>query len=594
MAEQKDWRYCKQCHGMFWNGGTDKGKCPGGGGHVPDWMNFSIPHSVAPAPNAQSDWRYCGQCRVMFWGGNGAGVCPSGGHQATGFVFALTHGTAGSTTAQSGWRHCGKCRGLFFEAYGSKGKCPKGEGHNPEGFVFTLPIATEAAAAGPPAVGNWMGVPLVALPSLAMKEFLDAFKAGMAGQIPDDWVASLDAKIRADLNGFQYGYAKGLLTGLYAGLKSLVSTVIDLFQLAISLTPPVLAFRASCEVYYLITDKAHVELRKQQVATARRVVAAASAALEDVAKNPNDYVDLSRDMGEALGKSAGLWFKKDFLDTSAAAIGEAAGNVVGQIAFEIILQVVIELTTAGIGNAARGAVAAGEGARGGSKVASLVERFKPLLNKTKGLRKLLLAFWRDERGALMIGGARRPIPKGLLSRGHAPPGGMRMADPFAEGALRAAGKSGPVEEAAVTARAGVSESSKANPARSMRTGIDASSAEFETFKEAVHVRGEIGIQSSGHANAPGVDFVTAARRADGQVEVILNDATVNQAKKVKTTPPAKWIDEAKAAADPSRLDIGDPILEQEIRDAFNATPPRVRVRTLTVTTTGTGVTVVGW
>jgi len=117
-------------------------------------------------------------------------------------------------------------------------------------------------------------------------------------------------------------------------------------------------------------------------------------------------------------------------------------------------------------------------------------------------------------------------------------------------------------EHGVTGRAGVSEASKANPGRAMRTAIDASSAEFETFKETVFVRGEIGIQSSGHVNAPGVDFVTAARRTDGQMEIILNDAMINGNKKVKTVLPPKWIDEAEVAI--NRLDIGDTVLEEEI------------------------------
>jgi hypothetical protein len=175
-------------------------------------------------------------------------------------------------------------------------------------------------------------------------------------------------------------------------------------------------------------------------------------------------------------------------------------------------------------------------------------------------------------------GAKKPIPKGLLSKTHEPPWGLKMKDPFTG------------TEHGVTARAGVSESSRANPGRAMRTGIDASAAEFESFKEAVFVRGEIGIQSAGHANAPGVDFVTAARRADGQMEIILNDATVNLQKKAKTVPPSKWIDEAEAAI--KRMDLSDPALEAEIKDALQA--KRFRIRTLTITTRPDGITVVGW
>jgi hypothetical protein len=140
----------------------------------------------------------------------------------------------------------------------------------------------------------------------------------------------------------------------------------------------------------------------------------------------------------------------------------------------------------------------------------------------------------------------------------------------------------------ITARAGT--------ARSLRTGIDASGAEFESFNLAVHVRGEIGLQSPGHVNVRGVDFITAQRRPDGLMEIILNDATINPGKVPKSPPPKEWKQEARDAVTrgPSgRLDLGDAALEQEVWDAVQA--ERFRVRTLTVRLTPAGtVNIAGW
>jgi hypothetical protein len=168
----------------------------------------------------------------------------------------------------------------------------------------------------------------------------------------------------------------------------------------------------------------------------------------------------------------------------------------------------------------------------------------------------------------------KPIPRGLISKGATPPG-MRQSDPDPFTGTTSG----------VTARAGTT--------RSLRTGIDASGAEFESFKQAVFEKGEIGIQSPGHANVSGVDFVTARRGAGGKMEVLLNDATLNPNKVPKTTPPSTWVSEARDAVAPGRLDLGDAALEQEVRDAVTAGQLRVRTLTVNLTPQGT-VNTVGW
>jgi hypothetical protein len=169
------------------------------------------------------------------------------------------------------------------------------------------------------------------------------------------------------------------------------------------------------------------------------------------------------------------------------------------------------------------------------------------------------------------GNAQSAKPTAVISTGALPPGMTVMNDPFG-------GPGGVV-------------TSRAQTSRSLRTGIDATGGEFEAFNTAVFSRREVGLQSPGHVNVRGVDFVTAARRPDGKMEIILNDATINMSKVAKTSPPPTWVAEAQAAV--GRMNLGDPALEAEIRDAMTA--GRVRVRTLSVGVQPEGrVDITGW
>lgn len=77
----------------------------GGGGHEAQGFNFTLPHDVAESANAQGAWRYCQDCHAMFYDGFAAkGLCPGHkghgprglvllGHEAAGFNFVLPHDT---------------------------------------------------------------------------------------------------------------------------------------------------------------------------------------------------------------------------------------------------------------------------------------------------------------------------------------------------------------------------------------------------------------------------------------------------------------------------------------------------------------------
>lgn len=47
MSMQLDWRNCRNCQAMFFNGFPDKGRCPAGGGHdAAQSFNFVLPNDV--------------------------------------------------------------------------------------------------------------------------------------------------------------------------------------------------------------------------------------------------------------------------------------------------------------------------------------------------------------------------------------------------------------------------------------------------------------------------------------------------------------------------------------------------------------------
>ena len=197
VPEQYAWRYCGKCGVLFFNGYPKKGVCekpppsgstiftpgqvspdvslaevpygttkftPGlvdfgtGTGqasttgssksprkleHQATGSVFSLSHSYPPLPYQQPGWRFCKNCFALFYDGYiEKGVCPSGGgHVADGLQFLLANETPPpwGPQQQPGWRFCWKCFALFFDGYeDSKGFCPHGGVHEPDGFHFIL------------------------------------------------------------------------------------------------------------------------------------------------------------------------------------------------------------------------------------------------------------------------------------------------------------------------------------------------------------------------------------------------------------------------------------------------------------------------
>ncbi len=183
--QQADWRYCRKCHSIFFDGYADKGVCPGAN------LKLTVVSTVAKLLNEGRDLVVVAlvgtQLHIRIFDGNGKKVVdkaeqelvrgealtglktllersgddslldpeskqgiirdavsiaglplPIGGHEAAGFNFVLPHDASGSEWAQRDWRYCQKCHAMFFDGYPDKGLCPSGGGHSAAGFNFVL------------------------------------------------------------------------------------------------------------------------------------------------------------------------------------------------------------------------------------------------------------------------------------------------------------------------------------------------------------------------------------------------------------------------------------------------------------------------
>jgi hypothetical protein len=140
-AEQLEWRSCRKCRTMFFNGYPQKGRCPAGGGHrASEGANYFLPYDIPGTPNDQAPWRFCNKCHAMFYDGYpNKGRCPGGGgHTAAGYVFVLRHDVRPTAASEGRWRFCTGCNALFYDGAGDKGRCATGAAHTAAGYNFVI------------------------------------------------------------------------------------------------------------------------------------------------------------------------------------------------------------------------------------------------------------------------------------------------------------------------------------------------------------------------------------------------------------------------------------------------------------------------
>jgi hypothetical protein len=130
---QPNWRWCKNCQGLWFAGRPTAGVCPAGNGHSRQGSgNYTIVNNEPTAPG-QHTWRWCNKCNGMFFRGHNAGKCPaSGGHNNVGSGDYALINQQPSAPGQHNWLWCNKCQGLWFSKHNA-GKCPAGNGHNTTG-----------------------------------------------------------------------------------------------------------------------------------------------------------------------------------------------------------------------------------------------------------------------------------------------------------------------------------------------------------------------------------------------------------------------------------------------------------------------------
>jgi hypothetical protein len=137
---QNKWLMCVNCYSLFYNGYSNKGRCPTKAPHTAGEADHSdgfILTYDSPGPG-QHDWRFCNKCHALFFDGYPQkGVCAAGGgHVAAGYNFTLRYDAKAEGTKN--WRYCNKCHVLYFENYSKKGLCATGGLHVAAGYNFVL------------------------------------------------------------------------------------------------------------------------------------------------------------------------------------------------------------------------------------------------------------------------------------------------------------------------------------------------------------------------------------------------------------------------------------------------------------------------
>ncbi|KAI9786969.1 MAG: hypothetical protein M1839_005200 [Geoglossum umbratile] len=147
---QKDWRWCRKCNGLAWNG---QARCPAGSLHnYAGSMNYRVV-SNDPSHPGQDQWRSCRKCSLLSYSANpgSPGPCPAGGtHNQSGsknYTLRLNDTTA---PGQSGWKWCSKCEGISFSLNGDPGTCAAGGLHDHSGSANYTISGDDPSAPGDP------------------------------------------------------------------------------------------------------------------------------------------------------------------------------------------------------------------------------------------------------------------------------------------------------------------------------------------------------------------------------------------------------------------------------------------------------------
>jgi hypothetical protein len=135
---QYGWRYCANCHSLYW--GNNPGTCAAVllSPHKPySSTSYGIATAVSSTSGFQYPWSYCSACSCLYYGPDiSASHCaaapstalpPSDGtnpHTAGNTTYYLSYGAQNPSGTQPGWRFCGYCKELFWGAAIAASACP--------------------------------------------------------------------------------------------------------------------------------------------------------------------------------------------------------------------------------------------------------------------------------------------------------------------------------------------------------------------------------------------------------------------------------------------------------------------------------------
>ncbi|KAL5314422.1 hypothetical protein ACEPPN_018849 [Leptodophora sp. 'Broadleaf-Isolate-01'] len=135
---QKDWRWCRKCEGLAWNG---QARCPAGSLHnYAGSMNYKVVRDNQASPG-QDKWKWCQKCSLLSYSARGPGPCPAGEmhDQSRSGNYTLRANDA-TAPGQDGWKWCLKCEGLSYSRNGNPGTCTSGGFHDNSGSGnYTIP-----------------------------------------------------------------------------------------------------------------------------------------------------------------------------------------------------------------------------------------------------------------------------------------------------------------------------------------------------------------------------------------------------------------------------------------------------------------------
>lgn len=158
---QRGWRFCFKCMTLFFLGdnasGVTAGRCTFNDVHS---AFKSGDYGLVVSNNGdfekfvhagQPNWRFCRKCHSLWFNGQADnGICAAGGaHSSTGSgdyaVMCQSPDFDASVAGQRNWRFCHKCLQLWFNGQGKKDICPGGGDHSSEGSGDYLLLSDDRA-----------------------------------------------------------------------------------------------------------------------------------------------------------------------------------------------------------------------------------------------------------------------------------------------------------------------------------------------------------------------------------------------------------------------------------------------------------------